>query len=84
MIPSAAVYGHAGCITFHYLKFRRLVGIPFTNTSSMDDDVQVLCVTLFTFEKSFLNAGIPDCPSSGQSITRMNKNADARTSPVSE
>jgi hypothetical protein len=47
-------------------------------------DIQVVSVTLFTFEKSFLNAGMPDCPASGQSVTRMSKNADAKTSPVPE
>jgi hypothetical protein len=30
----------------------------------------------------FINAGMPDCPASNQSGTGMNKNADARTSPV--
>jgi hypothetical protein len=28
--------GHAGCIPFNYLQFRRAVGIPFTNMSGMD------------------------------------------------
>ncbi len=107
MTPSAAVYGHAGCITFHYLKFRRPVYIPFTNTavwtcrvplsttSSVDVqgvshsiaccvDVQVVYVSLFTVEKCFLNAGIPDRPASGQCFTGMTKNAHARTSPVLE
>jgi hypothetical protein len=34
--PSAAIYGRAGCITFHYIQFG--LGIPFTitNTSSMN------------------------------------------------
>ncbi len=32
--PSAAVYGRAGCITFHYLQFGRTLGIPFTTTNN--------------------------------------------------
>ncbi len=32
--PSAAVYGRAGCITFHYLQFGRSLGIPFTTTNN--------------------------------------------------
>ncbi len=32
--PSAAVYGRAGCITFHYLQLRRALGIPFTITNN--------------------------------------------------
>jgi hypothetical protein len=32
--PSAAVYGRAGCITFHYLQFGRALGIPFTTTNN--------------------------------------------------
>ncbi len=30
--PSAAVYGRAGCITFHYLQFERALSIPFITT----------------------------------------------------
>ncbi len=41
-------------------------------------------VTLFSCVKCFLNAGMADCPASGQSSTGMDKNADARTSPVQE
>ncbi len=32
--PSAAVYGHAGCITFHYLQFWHVLGFPFTTNSN--------------------------------------------------
>jgi hypothetical protein len=32
--PSAAFYGSAGCITFHYLQFGRELGIPFTTTTN--------------------------------------------------
>jgi hypothetical protein len=31
---SAAVYGRAGCITFHYLQFGRALGIPITTTTT--------------------------------------------------
>jgi hypothetical protein len=31
--PSAAVYGHAGCITFQSLQFGRALGFPFTTTN---------------------------------------------------
>ncbi len=41
-------------------------------------DVRSVYVSLF------LNAGMPDSPSSGQSSTGMNKNADAGTNPVSQ
>jgi hypothetical protein len=30
----ADIYGRAGCITFHYLKFGRALGIPFTTTNN--------------------------------------------------
>jgi hypothetical protein len=30
--PSAAVFGRAVCITFHFLQFGRALGIPFTAT----------------------------------------------------
>jgi hypothetical protein len=32
--PSVAVYGGAGCITFHYLQFESALGIPFTTTNN--------------------------------------------------
>ncbi len=32
---------------------------------------------------TFINSGMSDCPASNQSGKGMNKNADARTSPVS-
>ncbi len=38
--PSAAVYGRAGCITFHCLQFGRALGIPFTTTNTSRMDVQ--------------------------------------------
>ncbi len=43
---SAAIYGRAGCITFHYLQFGRAQGIPFktTNTSIIHAD----CVSIST------------------------------------
>ncbi len=31
--PSAAVYVHAGCITFHYLQFGLALGIPLATTN---------------------------------------------------
>jgi hypothetical protein len=46
-------------------------------------DVQVY-VSLFTFVKCFLNAGMMDCPASGQLGTGMNKNVDDGTIPVPE
>ncbi len=39
-------------------------------------------VALFTLEKVVINAGMPDSPASGQSVTGMNQNADAESSPV--
>jgi len=39
-------------------------------------------VSLSTLLKGFLNAGMPDCPESGQSGSGMGKNSDAATSPV--
>ncbi len=38
--PWPAVYRRAGCITSHYLQFRRAVGIPFTTTNTNNMDVQ--------------------------------------------
>ncbi len=32
--PSAAVYGRAGCTTFHYMQFGRALSIPFTTTNN--------------------------------------------------
>jgi hypothetical protein len=52
----------AGCMTFHRRQCRRAVRIPST-ASSMD--VQGV--------PFFLNAGMSDCPASGQSGTGMNK-----------
>ncbi len=48
IFPSAAVYGRAGCTTFHYLQFRR-VDIPFstTNTSRWTCWVYVSLFTAF-------------------------------------
>ncbi len=40
MTPTAAVYGRAGCITFHYLQFRLALGIPSTTTNTSSMDVQ--------------------------------------------
>ncbi len=34
IIPSAAIYGRAGCITFHTLQFGRALGIPFNTTNN--------------------------------------------------
>jgi hypothetical protein len=42
-------------------------------------NVEVQGVFIYMF---FFNAGMPDCPASGQSSPRMNKNADTGTSLV--
>jgi hypothetical protein len=41
-------------------------------------------VSLFTLVKCYSNARMPDSPASEQSGTRVDKNADAGTSPVPE
>ncbi len=47
-------------------------------------DVQGVCASFHLLKKCFKNAGMPDCPASGQSGTVINKNAEAGTSPVPE
>jgi hypothetical protein len=42
---SAAVYGRAGCITFHYLQFGHALGIPFTTANSSSMDVQGVSIS---------------------------------------
>jgi hypothetical protein len=32
--PPPAVYGHAECITFHYLQFEHVLGIAFTTSNN--------------------------------------------------
>ncbi len=83
-------YGCAGCIPFHLQLY-----VPISTTCSVN--VQgvpspSLAVwtcsrvdpSLFTFVKCVLNARMPGCPASGQSGTRINKNAYAWTSLVPE
>jgi hypothetical protein len=48
-------------------------------SQSFDCNVDVQGVFIYMF---FFNAGMPDCPASGQSSSRMNKNADTGTSLV--
>ncbi len=38
-------YGCAGCITFHYLQFVRVLGIPFTITNTSGMDVQGVSIS---------------------------------------
>jgi hypothetical protein len=68
--PSAAVYGRAGCITFHYLQFGVL-------------DVHWVSLSLPP-TTAFENTGMSECPASSQSGTGMNKNSNAGTSPLPE
>jgi hypothetical protein len=64
-------YEHAGCVPFHCQKYEQTVCVPF----NLQQYEHTGCTTI-------VNARMSDCPASGQSGTRMNKNADAETSLV--
>ncbi len=66
-------YGLAEFIHFHSQQYGRAGRIPF----HQHQYGRAGCTL-------FLNAGISDCPASGQSGTGMKKNAYARISPVPE
>jgi hypothetical protein len=50
--PSTAVYGHAGCIYFHYLQFGHALGIPFTITNTSRMDVQGVSISTASIDSS--------------------------------
>jgi hypothetical protein len=88
--------GHAACIPFHCQQYgQEGCGLyPFPPLAVWTCRVYPrpslavwtcrVYVSLFTFVKCFLNAGMMDCPASGQLGTGMNINVDDGTIPVSE